>query len=59
VELILGWLGQHHHGLWVLTFDRGYGELVFARAVPAPPAIVFLRQGPQAVAEFGLAARVC
>lgn len=30
---------------WVLTFDRDYGELVFARAVPSPPAIVFLRQG--------------
>jgi predicted nuclease of predicted toxin-antitoxin system len=30
---------------WVLTFDRDYGELVFARAVPPPPAIVFLRQG--------------
>jgi len=42
----------HDHGLWVLTFDRDYGELVFARAVPAPPAIVFLRQGPQPMAEF-------
>lgn len=30
----------HHaasEGRWVLTFDRDYGELVFARAV-APPA---------------------
>lgn len=32
-------------GRWVLTFDRDYGELVFARAVPPPPAIVYLRQG--------------
>lgn len=32
-------------GRWVLTFDRDYGELVFARAVPSPPAIVYLRQG--------------
>lgn len=30
---------------WVLTFDRDYGELVFARSVPPPPAIVYLRQG--------------
>lgn len=33
-------------GRWLLTFDRDYGELVFLRAVPPPPAIVFLRQGP-------------
>lgn len=32
-------------GRWLLTFDRDYGELVFARTVPAPPAIVYLRQG--------------
>jgi predicted nuclease of predicted toxin-antitoxin system len=32
-------------GRWLLTFDRDYGELVFARAVPPPPAIVYLRQG--------------
>lgn len=32
-------------GRWVLTFDRDYGELVFTRAVPPPPAIVYLRQG--------------
>jgi predicted nuclease of predicted toxin-antitoxin system len=35
-------------GLWILTFDRDYGELVFARAVVAPPAIVFVRQQPRA-----------
>jgi predicted nuclease of predicted toxin-antitoxin system len=33
---------------WVLTFDRDYGELVFARAAPPPPAIVYLRQGAYA-----------
>ncbi len=33
------------HGRWVLTFDRDYGELVFARSAPPPPAIVYLRQG--------------
>ena len=31
-------------GRWVLTFDRDYGELVFARAVPHPPAFVYLQQ---------------
>ena len=35
-------------GRWVLTFDRDYGELVFARSVPPPPAIVYLRQGTYA-----------
>jgi predicted nuclease of predicted toxin-antitoxin system len=35
-------------GRWVLTFDRDYGELVFARAAPPPPAIVYLRQGAYA-----------
>lgn len=33
-------------GRWLLTFDRDYGELVFARAEPPPLAIVYLRQGP-------------
>lgn len=36
------------HRRWLLTFDRDYGELVFARSVPPPPAIVYLRQGPYA-----------
>ena len=30
---------------WVLTFDRDYGELVFARRAPQPPTIIYLRQG--------------
>lgn len=34
-----------HRGAWLLTFDRDYGELVFARRAPAPPAILYLRQG--------------
>jgi predicted nuclease of predicted toxin-antitoxin system len=41
------------NGLWVLTFDRDYGELVFAREAAAPPAIVFVRQGPQPADAFG------
>lgn len=34
---------------WLPTFDRDYGELVFARSVPPPPAIVYLRQGGYAI----------
>ena len=35
---------------WILTLDRDYGELVFRRQLPPPPAIVYLRQGPFAPA---------
>jgi hypothetical protein len=35
-------------GRWVPTFDRDHGELVFARSVPPPPAIVYLPQGAYA-----------
>lgn len=35
-------------GRWIVTFDRDYGELVFARKVTPPPAIVYLRQGSYA-----------
>ncbi len=31
---------------WLVTYDRDYGELVFSRRLPPPPAIVYLRQGP-------------
>jgi hypothetical protein len=41
------------HGLWVLTFDRDYGELVFAREAAAPAAILFVRQDPRLAAAFG------
>ena len=27
-----------------MTYDRDYGELVFSRGLPSPPAIVYLRQ---------------
>jgi predicted nuclease of predicted toxin-antitoxin system len=42
----------HEHGLWLLTFDRDYGELVFARRAASPPAILYLRQGPQPMADY-------
>ena len=47
------------NGLWLVTFDRDYGELIFARKAPAPPAILYLRQGaypPAWPAEAVLAA---
>lgn len=28
---------------WILTFDRDYGELIFARRLPPPPAVVLFR----------------
>lgn len=28
---------------WLVTFDRDYGELVFARRLPPPPAVILLR----------------
>jgi predicted nuclease of predicted toxin-antitoxin system len=33
-------------GRWIVTFDRDYGELVFKDGLPAPPAILYLRQEP-------------
>jgi len=33
-------------GRWLVTYDRDYGELVFARDAAAPPAIIYLRQEP-------------
>ena len=40
-------------GLWLLTFDRDYGELVFASQVAPPPAILYLRQSPASAADYG------
>lgn len=31
---------------WLVTFDRDYGELVYSKRCPAPPAILYLRQEP-------------
>ena len=28
---------------WLITFDRDYGELLFARRFPPPPAVILLR----------------
>lgn len=29
---------------WIVTFDRDYGDLVFNRGLPPPPAIILLRE---------------
>ncbi len=28
---------------WVATFDRDYGDLIFARDLPSPPALILFR----------------
>jgi predicted nuclease of predicted toxin-antitoxin system len=38
-------------GRWILTLDRDYGELVFARKAP-PPAIIYLKQAPLSTEAF-------
>jgi predicted nuclease of predicted toxin-antitoxin system len=35
----------------ILTFDRDYGELVYHRALPAPPGIVYFRFRPSTPEE--------
>lgn len=36
---------------WIVTFDRDYGDLVFKLSLPAPPAIVLLRESHYYPAE--------
>lgn len=45
-------------GRWLVTFDRDYGELVFLRGLPTPPAVIYIRQEavPPAVPADWLAA---
>jgi predicted nuclease of predicted toxin-antitoxin system len=38
---------------WLVTYDRDYGELVFSRGLPSPPAIVYL-SSPGATASRDL-----
>jgi len=28
---------------WIVTFDRDYGDLIFARSLAAPPAVILFR----------------
>jgi len=32
-----------NEGRWLVTFDRDFGELVYKRSVPPPPAVILLR----------------
>lgn len=38
-------------GRWLITFDSDYGELLFARRLPAPPAVVLPREPRYRAAE--------
>ncbi|HYN78236.1 MAG TPA: DUF5615 family PIN-like protein [Lamprocystis sp. (in: g-proteobacteria)] len=31
---------------WLVTYDRDYGELIYALRLAAPPAVIYLRQEP-------------
>ena len=39
-------------GRILLTFDRDYGELIYRYQEPAPPAVLYFRQGPYTAAEL-------
>jgi predicted nuclease of predicted toxin-antitoxin system len=36
---------------WLITFDRDYGNLLFAKKLPAPPAVILLRVSSYRPAE--------
>lgn len=36
-------------GRILVTFDRDFGELIFARGLPVPPAVIYLRYRPRDV----------
>lgn len=38
---VLGWAVRERR--WLITFDRDYGELLYARRLPAPPAVILFR----------------
>jgi predicted nuclease of predicted toxin-antitoxin system len=40
---------------WIVTFDRDYGELIFARRLAAPPAVVLFRMRSYRPADPGRA----
>lgn len=43
-QAILAWACET--GRWLVTYDRDYGELVYSKNSPAPPAILYFRQEP-------------
>jgi predicted nuclease of predicted toxin-antitoxin system len=51
-DAVLDWAVRE--GRWIVTFDRDYGDLVFARGRATPRCVVFLRLSeyrPEDVAE--------
>lgn len=54
-EEVLAYARQHQR--WIVTFDRDYGDLIFRKGLPPPPAIIYLRQeayAPETPAELVL-----
>jgi len=41
----------------LLTFDRDFGEMIFARGFRPPPGVVFVREVPRSLAETIAAVR--
>lgn len=39
---------------WLITFDRDYGDLVYLRGLPPPPAVILLRVNTYRPAEPAL-----
>jgi predicted nuclease of predicted toxin-antitoxin system len=48
-EAVLDLAAKQARGL--MTFDRDYGELVYRRRMPCPPAIIYLRFDPASPTE--------
>lgn len=38
---------------WLVTFDRDFGQLVFRRRLPPPPAVLYIRQGRASATHAG------
>lgn len=38
-------------GTILLTFDRNFGEMIFARGHASPPGVVFVREVPRSLAQ--------
>jgi predicted nuclease of predicted toxin-antitoxin system len=41
-EVVLAAACREHR--WLVTFDSDYGELLYARRLPAPPAVILIRE---------------
>jgi predicted nuclease of predicted toxin-antitoxin system len=41
----------HNTGRWLLTFDSDFGDLIFQRGAPCPPAVLYFRLHPIVAAD--------